>query len=59
MISNSKNVDLFLFLLFLNQSIVSREFFHGLYLGILSNLDVILWICWERINRLKKLNLKR
>ena len=44
MISNWMNVDFFLFLMFLNQSIVSRQFFHGLYLGLLSNLDVILCI---------------
>ena len=50
MISNRMNVDLFLFLMFLNQSIVSREFFHGLYLGLLSMLDVILCI--------KSLNIK-
>ena len=37
------NVDLFL-LMFLNQLIVSREFFHGLYLELLSNLDVIICI---------------
>ena len=38
------NVGHFLFLMFLNQSKVSREIFHRLYLGLLSDLDVILCI---------------
>ena len=44
MISNWMNVDLFLFEILLNQSMESREFFHLLYLGLFSNLDVILFI---------------
>ena len=38
------NMVLFLFLMFLNQSIVSIEFSYRLYLGPLSNQDVILCI---------------
>ena len=39
--SNCTKVDLFLSLIFLNQSIVSMEFFHKLYLWLLISLDVI------------------
>ena len=45
MISNWMNINLFLFLMFLNQSIVSKEFFHIFrYLELLRICDVILRI---------------